>query len=181
MTTCLSDLRGLARALDGEVAGGQVLAPGPGHSLEDRSLSVRLSPDARDGFIVHSFSGDDPIACRDHVRARLGLRAFSPQAAKAGRGEKVSRHVYQHADGTPYLLVPKFIDANGKKQYPQAHWDGAQWTNGKPKGEKIPYRLPELLAAPPSARLSDDLVELGRTDPEARVISINGGSLCAPR
>src|SRR5262249_31534679 len=27
--------------------------------------------DARDGFVVHSFAGDDPIVCRDHVRAAL--------------------------------------------------------------------------------------------------------------
>ena len=36
------DLRALASALDGEISGGQVLAPGPGDSRRDRSLSVRL-------------------------------------------------------------------------------------------------------------------------------------------
>jgi hypothetical protein len=42
-----------------------LLCPGPGHSPRDRSLSVRLDPAAPDGFVVHSFSGDDPLVCRD--------------------------------------------------------------------------------------------------------------------
>ena len=38
------DLRALQRALGGEICGGQLLCPGPGHSPRDRSLAVRLSP-----------------------------------------------------------------------------------------------------------------------------------------
>jgi hypothetical protein len=76
------DLRALARALDGEIRGEEVFCPGPGHSTKDRSLSVRLSSETEDGFMVHSFASDDPIACKDHVRAKLGLRPFSPKTAK---------------------------------------------------------------------------------------------------
>jgi putative DNA primase/helicase len=65
--------RAAARALGGEVTGGQVLAPGPGHSAADRSLSVRLLATASNGFLTHSFAGDDWIACRKHVSARLGM------------------------------------------------------------------------------------------------------------
>ena len=36
----------------------------------------------------------------------------------------------------------------GKKQFPQHHLEDGQWVLGKPPGPKIPYRLPELLAAP---------------------------------
>ena len=68
------DLRTLARALDGEVSGLQVLAPGPGHSRRDRSLSVRLSAQAPDGFLVFSHAGDDFAACRDHVAERIGIK-----------------------------------------------------------------------------------------------------------
>ena len=67
----ISSLREAARLLDGEVSGEQILCPGPGHSRRDRSLSVRVS--WTDGFIVHSFTGDDWRLCRDHVRERLGL------------------------------------------------------------------------------------------------------------
>jgi putative DNA primase/helicase len=68
----IRDLRAIARALGGEVVGGQVLCPGPRHRLRDRSLSVRLSSAAPHGFIAFSHAGDDWRACRDHVSARLG-------------------------------------------------------------------------------------------------------------
>src|SRR5262245_27791020 len=63
-------------ALGGEVRGSQVHAPGPGHSKEDRSLTVKLDPNAPDGFIVHSFAGDDPLTCKDYVRSKVGLEPF---------------------------------------------------------------------------------------------------------
>jgi putative DNA primase/helicase len=62
----------IARALGGQVRGNRVVAPGPGHSRRDRSLSIRLA-DATDGFVVTSFAGDDWAACRDYVAAQLGL------------------------------------------------------------------------------------------------------------
>jgi len=69
-------MRSLAAALGGEVDGDKVKAPGPNHSPADRSLVIWPKPDAPDGFTVHSFSGDDPIECRDYVRERTNLPAF---------------------------------------------------------------------------------------------------------
>jgi putative DNA primase/helicase len=66
-------LHAVARALAGVVNGRQVLAPGPGHSPGDRSLSVWIDPGSPEGFHVHSFAGDDWRVCRDHVRERLRL------------------------------------------------------------------------------------------------------------
>jgi hypothetical protein len=74
----MMDLRSIARALDGEVSGHQVLAPGPGHSPRDRSLAIRLSNQAPDGFLVHSHAGDEWRGCREHVRSRLGLPTWQP-------------------------------------------------------------------------------------------------------
>ncbi|GJD43984.1 hypothetical protein AFCDBAGC_1846 [Methylobacterium cerastii] len=70
MTATLAEI---ARALRGQVHGGQVLAPGPNHSAKDRSLSIRLSDASPDGFIVYSHAGDDFRACRDYVADALGL------------------------------------------------------------------------------------------------------------
>lgn len=72
MTATLSEI---ATALRGKICGGRVLAPGPGHSPRDRSLAVRLSDAAPDGFVVHSYCGDDWRTCRDHVADALGLPA----------------------------------------------------------------------------------------------------------
>jgi putative DNA primase/helicase len=74
----IADLRSLARALGGEVSGRQALVPGPGHSHRDRSISICIEPNAPDGFVVHSFAGDDPLVCKDYIRARLGLPSWQP-------------------------------------------------------------------------------------------------------
>jgi putative DNA primase/helicase len=77
---CNLDIRQVARALGGTVIGrDSVNAPGPGHSPGDRSLSVKLVPDIPDGFLVHSFAGDDPRLCRDYVREKLGLPCSNAQ------------------------------------------------------------------------------------------------------
>lgn len=147
----------LAQALGGEVSGNQVLAPGPGHSPRDRSLSIRLDTAAPDGMVVYSFAGDDPLACKDYVRDRAGLAKWEPQkagsannsiarmttrAAKpvAKAGTTPATYIYRLEDGTPYLRVvrPGFY---------QSHWNGKDWVRGAPEGPKIPYRLPEMKAA----------------------------------
>jgi hypothetical protein len=153
MSIGLPSLAKIAELLGGEVRGDHVYAPGPGHSVSDRSLSVLIDASAPDGFVIHSFADDDAIACRDHVRDKLGLGPFEPKKKKAnskgnGKWSPLAEYVYRNERGEPYLLVKKYLDANGKKQFPQFHWDGSQWRNGKPPGLKIPYRLPELLAAP---------------------------------
>src|SRR5262245_13890083 len=78
-------LQNIARALGGEISGGQVLAPGPGHSPRDRSLAVRPSASAPDGLLVFSHSGDDSRLCRKHVRERLGLSPYHLDAANGQR------------------------------------------------------------------------------------------------
>jgi RecA-family ATPase len=97
-------LQTLAKALGGEVNGGQVLAPGPGHSPSDRSLSVKLDSNAPDGFVVHSFANDDAIVCRDHVRSKAGLAAFKPNGGNGRRhhmsNDAIERAVMAVAQGT---------------------------------------------------------------------------------
>ncbi|WP_084674107.1 DUF7146 domain-containing protein, partial [Methylobacterium sp. WSM2598] len=83
-SSCLS-LTDIARALGGKVMGQCVRAPGPGHSRTDNSLVVWLDVGAPDGFRVHSHADDPFDACREHVRARLGLPEWRPGAWQAGR------------------------------------------------------------------------------------------------
>ena len=79
------NLKNVAHALGGEITRNQVRAPGPGHSQQDRSLSIALSQSAPGGFVVHSFAGDDPIACKDYVRQKLGLAPFQPKGNRLSR------------------------------------------------------------------------------------------------
>jgi hypothetical protein len=164
------DIRAIARALGGEIHNGEVLAPGPGHSATDRSLSVKPDKDAPGGFVVHSFTGDDPIQCKDYVREKLGLPAFkSNKAANSKAWTQIAEYIYRSAAGEPYLRVQKCLDGNGKKQYPQSHWNGQRWVPRKPTGVKIPYHLPELIAAAPTTPIyfcegekdADALTKLG--------------------
>jgi DNA polymerase bacteriophage-type len=59
------------------------------------------------------------------------------------QGHGVAVYIYHDADSQPYLRV---IRTSAKKFW-QSHWDNGCWVKGKPAGPKIPYRLPELLAA----------------------------------
>ena len=150
----LPSIAKIAELLGGDAQGGQVLCPGPGHTAGDRSLSIKLDGGAADGFVLHSFAGDDAIACRDYVRERLGLPEFEatkkkkkPNGGAQPYSPTVAKYVYRLADGTPYLQVHRLANKSG---FPQYHWDGEKWISGKPKGPKVPYRLPELIAAAPT-------------------------------
>lgn len=89
------NLRDAAEALEGEVVGKQVMAPGPGHSHRDRSLAVFLKPSAPDGFIVYSHAGDSWTLCREYVLSKLsfmhteegrgGYRPFSHHSISMAR------------------------------------------------------------------------------------------------
>jgi putative DNA primase/helicase len=91
-------LKSIARALDGVVTGDQVLAPGPSHSARDRSLSVRLSPTSPDGFVCHSFAGEDWKRCHEYVCERLGL---FPQSWKRDRAKPALRIVQSSLAAAP--------------------------------------------------------------------------------
>jgi putative DNA primase/helicase len=113
MTGCSPDLRSRARALGGEVTGGQVLAPGPGHSHTDRSLSVRLDAHAREGFRAFSFAGDDWRVCRDHIRERLGI-AHQPQKLN----QHAVRPLLTAGQGKREVLIREMIEGIARQLVP---------------------------------------------------------------
>ena len=46
------------------------------------------------------------------------------------------------------MKVTRRVTRTGDKYFPVAHWDGRKWIDKWPPGPVIPYRLPQLLAAP---------------------------------
>jgi len=62
----------IASLLGGDISNGQIRCPGPSHSPGDRSLSVKPDATAPDGYLYHSFAGDDPGACREFIKAKIG-------------------------------------------------------------------------------------------------------------
>jgi DNA polymerase len=75
-----------------------------------------------------------------------GNKPHYPHGAQR-KGNVLATYFYQDHVGRNHTKVEKRI-WKGEKQYPQQFWVAGGWVNKKPKGWlKIPYRLPELLAA----------------------------------
>jgi hypothetical protein len=158
----------IAQALGGRVSSGQVLAPGPGHSAQDRSLSIRLSDSAPDGFVVFSHSGDDVNECRDHVRGKLGLPPWHPNGKGNGHPPPRATANGRAAASTPRVIaVYDYTDAEGKLLYQVQRLEPKTFRQRRPDGRggwitsnvfegvtRVPYRWPELaieMAAYPDA------------------------------
>jgi hypothetical protein len=62
------------------------------------------------------------------------------------RGAPTARYIYKDARGLLYMRVLR----TSSKSFPTQHWQDGRWVSGWPPGPVIPYRLPELLAAPAS-------------------------------
>ncbi len=185
------DLRSIARALGGEVSGRQVLAPGPGHSPRDRSLSVRLSWQAPDGFIVFSHAGDDFASCRDHVRAKLGLSHVAPTRRDAPVAPAPSDHaariaravaIWNEASDAHGTVVETYLAGRGLELPPGAgalrYHARTPWRNDDGSVIFVPCMVAamrtidgDVLTAVHRTRLTPDGVKLGR-----RMLGIAAGA-----
>ena len=143
----MQDLRSLARALGGEVSGHQVIAPGPGHSPLDRSLSVKPSPTAPDGFIVHSHAGDDALACKDYVRSKIGAAPFETKPVAKPVIDKI--YNYHDENGDVLFQVVRLKPKSFRQRRPDGKGDYIWNMDGV---RRVPYHLPQLLKAANDAR-----------------------------
>jgi len=165
-TGTLPDLQTVARLLGGRVNRDEVLCPGPNHSTNDRSLSVKIDTSAPDSFLVHSFAADDPIICRDYVRQKLGLPAFKPNGKRFSEDDIV-RVVMAAARATAPKSKPVAIydyrDENGKLLYQVCRYEPKRFGHRQPDGHggwiykgthrRVLYRWPELLQYPDATAL----------------------------
>jgi hypothetical protein len=149
MTAALT-IEQLHRVLGGEISRGkngpQVLCPGPGHSERDRSLAVSPASN-EDGFIVHSFSPkDDPIACKDYVRNKVGLSPFRAQNGRTAHTERRPAKRYDYLDATGQFLFQ--VVRYEPKGFSQRRPDGrGGWISNLEGVPRVPYQLPQLIEA----------------------------------
>jgi hypothetical protein len=138
------DLRALRAALSGEISGGQLLCPGPGHSPKDRSLSVRLINGGRD-FIVFSHAGDDWATCKDYVRARLGWPEWQPGDEGDRRVTSLQLKAFDRAvvdaEGKPRSRTQDDLDRISRAV---AIWDEATDPRGTPAERYLASRALSL-------------------------------------
>src|SRR5208283_4807285 len=114
-------LQTAAKLLGGEVSGGQIRCPGPGHTPKDRSVSVKLLDG--DDFIVNSFGRSDALQCKDMVREKLGIKAFEPgkKDAEPRPRKEVNRTCFEYRDPqtgkVPYSKTRLDFDDKTKELY----------------------------------------------------------------
>jgi DNA polymerase bacteriophage-type len=104
-------------------------------------------------------AGDDLVEAEKddlyHLEDVYGSNEHDGEEARSGNsyasgerpwGRNVVEYIYREANGAPYLRVVR----TSAKQFPQYHRENDRWVTSKPAGPKIPYRLPELIAAAPT-------------------------------
>lgn len=162
-------LHEIARAMGGEVRGDRACFPTPGHTQKDRGSWASIKPGAPDGVLIHSSNGGDPIAIKDMLRDQGLLpplkarndnipwrppeRDAKPASAHAVRlqGSQRITATFDYFDGDGTLLYRKHRIEPGRdraKEFAYDHPDGARGWAPKRGQDPIPYRLPDLLAAP---------------------------------
>jgi hypothetical protein len=148
-------LQQIAHALNGEISGDYVRAPGPGHSIKDRSLSVKITTSG-DDVVVSTFSpADDRMACLKYVREKCdinGRRRTSDELANLMRaaiathtrsngGKIVDSYHYTTPEGAILYEVLRYEPKGFKQRRPDSN-GGHVWNLDGVR--RVPYRWPEL-------------------------------------
>jgi Homeodomain-like domain len=158
------DARTIAKVMGGDVNGDGALVPGPGHSPKDRSLSVKPTPGAKDGFIVHSFAGDGVGECRDHVKDKLGIAEEplrKPNGAGPGR-RIINTYDYFNEHRELLFQAVRYEPKGFSQRRPDSH---GEWVWNLEGVRRVPYRLPDLIKA--IAAEKDVVIVEGEKDVEA--------------
>ena len=161
------DPNSMAAALGGKAKGNQISAPAPGHSPHDRSLSILVGAQYKEGFVVNPHAGEEPVAMREYVRRTCGLPDWTPErqqtpattvvpaklVAKAQRysDTKLTRdgfglvdtYDYTNPDGEVLFQVLRYEHPSRPKTFLQRQPDGkGGWNFGRP--DPVIYRWHEI-------------------------------------
>lgn len=141
----------ITRAWKGEWHGSYGTVPTPGHSAKDRGTTVKDADDGRD-VVFSSFNGGDWRALKDRARNEGLLPEFEPSGANDRRSanwRETGRYDYFDANGVlAYRTVRKECDTEPKRFVAQRPNGQGGWASKLGDVPRIPYRLPDLIAAP---------------------------------
>lgn len=109
----------------GRVISGGVSFQGIGHRSGDMSARLLPDPDARNGYIVTSFAGDDPLMLRDYVDERCGLPRWEERARD--HEERVDpREVARQEQAREQQRLAREAEAKIKAERVRRIWDEAE-------------------------------------------------------
>jgi DNA polymerase bacteriophage-type len=107
---------------------------------------------ARNGNGSDELAGFDDFNAAEFLRPRVSVTPSPPsrgddyprgETPPPASGPAIAEYIYKDARGRLYMRV---VRTSGKN-FPTYHWSAGEWAPGWPQ-EVVPYRLPELLAAP---------------------------------
>jgi hypothetical protein len=125
----------------------------PGTKADDipPDLPAAITADQAEENESASNQSDENASNRPPPGGNEGKQEDSSYSNKRrARGTKVAEFLYLDAAKRPYILVRKYINAANEKYFLPFRPEGGRWRKGiknTPWARKIPYRLPELIAA----------------------------------
>ena len=108
--------------------------------------SVEISENSNDSENLDTTDASPKTNGARHAGNRFDADEDGYKSGEAPRGAATGRYIYKDAQGLLFMRVIR----TSSKSFPTQHWQNGRWVNGWPPGPVIPYRLPELLAAPVS-------------------------------
>lgn len=134
----------ITRHYRGEWHGDWGAFPAPGHSSDDRGVTVR-DADGGGDVVFHSFNGADWREIKDECR-RIGLL---PEFQRANDNQRRETGIYEYfdADGVVLYRTVRIEQAGKRKRFEAQRPDGLGWANGLADVRRVLYRLPEIEAA----------------------------------
>lgn len=119
--------------------------PSPGHSSDDRGVTVRDAEGGGD-VVFHSFNGADWREIKDECR-RIGLL---PEFQRANDNQRREAGIYEYAnaDGEVLYRTVRIEQPGKRKRFEAQRPDGrGGWQNGLGDVARVLYRLPDIEAA----------------------------------
>ena len=142
----------ITRYYGGDWHGNYGSIPTPGHGKSDRGTTVR---DGENGdVVIHTFNGRDDTW--RELKADCRRRGLLPERHRANDNgaawQDTAAFEYVDRDGTVAYRTLRKEKAGERKRFVAQRPDGrGGWTNGLGELYRIPYRLPDIIAADPSA------------------------------